>query len=47
MSRLFKLGADFISPRDVPRDLESAGLRATIHPCGALKELFLVRGVRP
>ncbi len=38
-------GVDFISPRDVQRDLESAGLRATIHPCGALKELFLVRGV--
>jgi SAM-dependent methyltransferase len=39
-------GVDFISPRDVRRDLESAGLAATIHPCGLLKELFLVRGVK-
>jgi|GEM_PF-3198106 SAM-dependent methyltransferase len=40
-------GVDFIAPRDVARDLEAAGLRATIHPCSTLKELWLVRGVKP
>lgn len=39
-------GVDFISPRDVQRELTQAGLQATIHPCGVLKELFLVRGVK-
>ncbi len=40
-------GVDFISPQDVANDLQKAGFAATIHVCGALRELFLVRGIKP
>ena len=37
-------GVDFVSPREVARELGAAGLSATVHPYGALRELFFVRG---
>jgi SAM-dependent methyltransferase len=36
----------FISPRDVARDLEWAGFSAEAHACDPLGELFFVRGVK-
>ncbi|HUI08613.1 MAG TPA: class I SAM-dependent methyltransferase [Verrucomicrobiae bacterium] len=39
-------GVDFISPRDVARDMEQAGFAAEVHPCDPLKELWFVRGVK-
>jgi SAM-dependent methyltransferase len=39
-------GVDFISPRDMARDLESAGFRASVHACDPLRELFFVRGIK-
>ena len=39
-------GVDFISPRDVARDLESVGFSVTVSPCDPLKELWFVRGVK-
>jgi SAM-dependent methyltransferase len=39
-------GVDFISPQDVARDLEQAGLAVTVQSCDPLKELWFVRGVK-
>jgi hypothetical protein len=39
-------GVDFVSPHDLARDLEAVGLSTTVHACDALKELYLVRGVK-
>lgn len=37
-------GVEFVSPQEVARELEAAGFSASVHPCGALRELFFVRG---
>ena len=39
-------GVDFVSPQGVAREMEAAGLSTTVHPHGALRELFFIRGVK-
>ncbi|NQU10003.1 class I SAM-dependent methyltransferase [bacterium] len=40
-------GVQLVSPAEVARELETAGFLASVHPCGLMNELYLVRGVRP